>query len=265
MTLLSYIHLIWRTTRQRSAVKRAHGGKLPFLLPETDVTGDAPNENIPVAEVVRTDTAFDGEQPSTQDNMNSHTDRSVPAMNTARNPAFEASPPTSEPHLQEMDTSVRVQQQDGSVVTAPGPVAEAAMDRKQESYSSFDNMPKGIMLPADIPESAEVTAAEAEKSRRGVKGFLKRQWESVCEDPSIGFKCAAIDAQLLGYCVNRLVSVHVCENCALYYCFWMLSCRMLPVIRVPVQVLSADQYVLQGYATVVSCCSCSEVQRSSDL
>lgn len=201
--MLSYIQFVWTTSKQRSAVKRAHGGKLPDLLPAVDAQDNVPNENLPVAEVVHTAThpGTYEQQPQLRPAQNVSENRNLsrgrgsntPEIYIAnRNPAFDTSPPGPDPFLDDSNTRRNSQKQIkfGYTKGRPGPVAEAALDRKEHSHGSFDTQPKGSELPADIPESAEATAAEAEKSR-GVKGFFKRLWESVCEDRAIGFKCAA--------------------------------------------------------------------------
>lgn len=195
MTILSYIQLRYRSSKQRAAVMHAHGGKLPDLLPEVEVaTDNVPNKSLPVAEVVHTDNTLKDPKPSAQNSMVSGR-KSTPEVDSANVLAEGTNNPSFEPEL--ADVGVQIQPQKRDRVTAPGPVAEALVDRKQNSYSSFDKQPNGSALPADIPESA--AAAEAEKSRTGVMGFFKKQWESVCEDPATGFKCAVTAEEFLDY------------------------------------------------------------------
>lgn len=175
MAILSYIRHTHRSSKDRAAVMCAHGGKLPDLVPAVDAHENVPTKTqgrVPVAEAVctDTDTSSTEQQTSFKNHKSSqgHGTYSV-AVNTASNPVLESSsPPSSEASVRDMED---VHQ----------------LDIKPQAHS-LDPAPNGSVLHAHDPELSAETTAEAGQSKRSVKGYFNQLWESVREDPTIGFK-----------------------------------------------------------------------------
>lgn len=185
MTIISYVRFVHRARLERAAVKRANGGKFPDLLTVDDAPQDAP-----VATVVHEES----EQEAPAEMF--PPEATLPAPETDTGPSCGHMWPPSPLYTQSdqepivVDSNVHAPK-GGSFLqagreSAVGPIAEAFVPTKSVDV---DSLRKSDSLAAAVEADAAAAAEAANKGSGGFIGYFKKLWDSVKEDPRIGFRC----------------------------------------------------------------------------
>lgn len=186
MTVVSYIAFVYAACVQRARIKRENGGKLPELLPPVDA---AEIQSAPVATVVRT--------PSNHDAAAIFPPQATsPARPSSNNPLYSNEDPIV----------VDVQ------VATGGPVAEAYTGANTDKALDAGMPQNGNPLAEEMENCAPAAAESASTFNGGFWGHVQKFWDSVREDPRIGFRCACSH-----FCQNLLeASVSLSQFCLIW-------------------------------------------------
>lgn len=203
MSLVSFIGLVHEARQQRDAVREAHDGTLPNLIPSEQITArmTVDTSSVPVATVVQpapggaplapTQAAVRMLEEPVSVDMNST--RPVPTMartgdmvgNTQDAGADMLQPHACPPSSAAGAVAESVQRGDGVAASAPDMGMGLAAEESGIKHAQH-------AWRASMEDSAE--SAAKEQSKWGA--VLHSLWDSVSEDPRTGFKCASANAPL---------------------------------------------------------------------
>lgn len=200
MTLVSYIFFVHDARMKRAAVKQAHHGQLPNLLPGEALTGRLPvrSASIPVATVVQ---PAGGGQPSVAASAAQVFMPPLGILNDAET-AVVVDVDASQPEIGDRDrvdcdtvaTGVAMLQPHACMSTdaVAGAVAES-VDRGEASGRggmdvARDSTHARYASRTSLEDSAEAAAESALKARGKCGAVVWGLWDSVREDPRTGFR-----------------------------------------------------------------------------